>query len=254
MKAIAYTIADKINLPYAETMIKTWNHFHPDIEVKIIGGVDLDRRLKRDEHFFYRATPIVARELFEKYDTVIKIDADSLCLGNMDWVLGETYDVGTVLNINRIDPSVFGLITVDGVLPRDYYNCGLVVMKSKQFVEDWYDLCHRDNFGRLKYREQDLLNILCHYGKYSVKCFDHYDDVNKYYAWHGLVSKGETMKAVLKDGEVIAQPDSKGYPDRATKIKMYHFAGGKSGDKTNYRIIFPDEIIKFIQDILHETN
>lgn len=250
-KTIAFTIADDNNLPHAGKMIKTWNHFHPDIEVKVIAGDELLDYLKHDPDFFYRATPTIANKLFRDYETVIKLDADQLCLGSMKWILNQDYDVGCVLNINRVDPNEFGTITISGVVPRDYVNCGFVVMKNGHFIGEWLDLCHQKVFGNLQYREQDLLNVLVHYRPYKVKMFDFYDHDNEYFAWHGIVAKGETMHTELRDGEVFVLPDDSNYPDKELKLKMYHFGGGKFSKKMNYQTIFPEDVIKFIDDILY---
>jgi hypothetical protein len=250
---IAFTIYDKTNEPYAKQMIKSFKHFHPNIHVYEVKGEELAELQKDDNNFFYRAAPTIARKLMASDDVVIKLDADQICLGNMDFVFNGRYDVGTVLNINRVDPKEYGQISITGVSPRDYYNCGLVVMKNRQFVNDWYELCHRPHFKNLQYGEQDILNILCHYGKFRVTCFDNYDKHNAYYAWHGLVAKGETLRAYVEGGEVIIPPDKSQYPDTKTVLKMYHFAGGKNKVKMNYRIYFTEEVIKFINDILNES-
>ena len=249
MKTIAFTIADKNNLPYYEMMSKTFKKFHPDIELRLYG----DKEIKEynDSGFFYRATPIIAKNLMDEgYELVLKLDSDQLILGNLKYVFKGDYDIGTVLNINRVDPSRYGLVSTYNIPPNRYMNCGFVAMTSKRFVDNWYRLCHSPLFNSLQYKEQDILNILYHYGDYKTKCFDDYDNVYGYYAFHGLVAKGEGMRMVVRKDKVILPRGEDGYPDRDIVVKAYHWAGGAGEVKMNYRISFSEEVIDYIDTLL----
>lgn len=82
MKPVFFTIADKNNMPYAVKMINSLRKFH-DTEVRIITEEDIAKF--KDKDFFYRATPIIANELFkEGYDVVIKLDADQIITGSLE--------------------------------------------------------------------------------------------------------------------------------------------------------------------------
>lgn len=252
-KRIAFTIADENNMQYAKMMINSLRKFHTEEElpVAIVSGKGLQKRLSKDPHFFYRATPVVGKELLKDYDLVIKLDADQIIMGDLSYIWEqEGYDVGTVYNINRVDPQRYGNVTIQGVPAQKYYNCGLVAMRSKEFVNHWHDLCFSEMFYNLQYREQDLLNILAHYGRYNINCFDQYDPVHRYFAWHGLLAKGEGLRMKLKDGEVILPRGEDNYPDRDVVIKVYHFAGGKDENKYNYRTQFNEEIISHIDHLI----
>lgn len=256
MKKIAFTIADDANLPLAKQMINTLRKFHSEEElpVHIVTGEELSGHLRDDPHFFYRATPVIAQKLFAQgYDLVIKMDADQLVLGDISYIWDQTsYDVGTVLNINRVDPITYGHISTCTIDPSKYFNAGLVAMRNREFVNHWSDLCFSEHFGRLQFREQDLLNIICHYGKYKVICFDHYDELNDYYAWHGLVSKGETPRAILKGNDVVIPRGDDNYPDRDTILKIWHTAGGSNEVKVNFRTAFSEELIKYIEGLIKQ--
>ncbi len=252
MKTIFFTIADSKNLYLYEMMKNSLKKFHPDIPLRLYGDKEISSY--KDRAFFYRATPIIARELFEEgYELVIKLDADQIIMGDLNYILNvDDYEVGTVLNINRVDPARYGFVSTYNIPPNKYMNCGFVAMRSKRFVDHWYRLCHSPLFDTLQYKEQDLLNILYHYGDYRVKCFDDYDRVNQYYAWHGLVFKGEENKAKLVNGKVILPRGKDGYPDRDITVKAWHTAGGGNEPKLAYRLFFNEELIKHIDYLISD--
>lgn len=245
MSTIAYTIAgDALNLRYAKMMEKSFHHFNPDIELVIYGPEEMEKI--KDPNKFYKGTPLFARELLKDHDLVIKIDADTLFLGSIQHIIDNPmYDVGSVCNINRVDPQRYGMVSIQGVGPQEYVNCGFVAMRSKEFVDRWWDLCNSKFFDRFRYREQDLLNILFHFGGYKAINFDF-----SYPMWHGLVAKGEGIHAVLRDGKVFIPKGEDKYPDKDTQLIAYHFAGGQGEPKMDYQKVFPEEVIEFIDGIL----
>ena len=130
------------------------------------------------------------------------MDCDQIMLGRIDHILDRDYDIGTVLNVNRYDPTRYGMITFQGVQPNQYYNNGLVAIRNnengKRFLDEWNRLYHTEYFHRLQYREQDMLNVHCHYGDYRVLCFDDYDVPGGNYTWNGLVSFGEWARSEMR--------------------------------------------------------
>lgn len=249
MKSVAFTIAgDPQNLKYAKMLEKSFKHFHPDIPFFIYGTEEMEKY--SDPQKYYKATPMIARELISDYDVVLKLDADQLILGSLDYLFTHQYDVGTVLNINRVDPPRFGYVAGWGIAPNQYMNCGLVAMQSKEFIEHWWELCNSPHFDQLQYREQDLLNILYYYGRYNSVCFDYYDPQENYSAYHGLVGKGEWIRSVLKDGQILIPRGTDNYPDRDVVVKVAHWAGGQGEKKMDYQKWFPEEVIEYIDNIL----
>lgn len=247
-KVIAFIPAGgEENTKYANWLINSIRKFHSAEEIPIIIR---DNPNPKDNSFWYRATPIIANELLKEYETVIKMDADMICFGKLDHIINGTYDIGTVLNINRIDPRTYGLVTIQGVQPNEYYNNGLVALRNKEMVQKWLNLCHSKYFDRFQYREQDFLNILAHFGDYNVKCFDS-DASNP--SFNGLVAKGETVNAVLKDGQVVIPKGKDNYPDRDTVLKVWHNGGGAGEKKMQYRIHFSEEIIKYINWLISDS-
>jgi len=247
---IMFTVADDKNRPYAEMLAKSLRKFYDakTLPFRIYGNEDIAKF--KDPAFFYRATPLIAKDLIKEYELVIKIDADSLITGNLDFILNSTgWDVGTVYNWNRTDPLTYGLVSVASLAPQEYYNCGFVAMRNADFINHWDRLCHSVHFDRLQYREQDILNLVCHYGNFKVKCFDDYDPVYNYSAWHGLRSKGEWNKIIVQNNELVLPKADDRYPERDKQIKVIHWAGG-NGVKMNYKAFFTEEVIKYLDNLL----
>jgi hypothetical protein len=256
MKKIAFTIADEKNMPYAKMMENSLRKFHSEEELPliIITGDELNALLAQDNQFFYRATPIIANKLFDEgYDLVIKIDADSLVVGKLDYVFDSEYEVGTVYNWNRVDPEKYGEIGVCTIQPIEYYNCGFVAMKSHKFVKHWLHLCMSPHFERMPMREQGFLNVLTHYGFYKTMCFDDFNPFNFYSSWHGLRSKSEWNKIVLKtlnNEKVMVLPQGReGYPEQDKIIRVVHWAGGNEDIKMNYKVYFSDEVSSYLDEL-----
>lgn len=249
---VFYTIADSKNHGYYETLKKSFKHFHPDIDLIRYGDKELEPLLKKDNHFFYRATPHFAKELIEKYELVVKIDADSLVLGDLDYILTSEYEVGTVLNWNRVDPKTFGEIGLLTIPPQMYFNNGLVAMRSKRFIDNWYNLCQSYHFEGMPYREQGFLNILTHYSDYKTRCFDYPDETNDVWNWYGLISKGEWIRATVKDGSVIVPEGEDGFPKHDMTIKAIHWGEGETPNKMNYKTRFREDVVNYIDNILYK--
>ncbi len=247
MKIKVFTIADKDNMVHAEKMINSFHKFHPDMDVKIYNEKDVGDKVN-----YYRATPMFGRKLLKDYDLVLKLDADQIITGSLDYIFKGEYDVGVVLNFNRVDQKTYGIVTVFDIEPTAYVNCGLVAMRNKKFVEHWWRLCNSQHFMNLQYREQDLLNVMIHYGDYKINCFDFPDKVENYQAWHGLISKGEYNKMVMRDGKLILPKNEDKYPEVDKEIKVLHSAGGSNEKKVgdSYRLYFSEEVIKYIDGLI----
>jgi hypothetical protein len=243
MKIAFFTIADDNNLKYYEMLKKSLKHFHPDIPLILIGGDDLKTRLELDPMFFYRATPIIASELLKDYDVVIKIDADSIVTGDLSDAWKEPdIDMACVFNSNPKEFQTYP-VTIWDINPLEYLNCGFVVMRNKDMVEHWKNLCFTYHFNNYQMKEQDLLNIVCHYGVYKVQVLDAGD------SFWGLSSKGywQNIEVVNKK---LSLPPQEGYTNVSKWIKVIHWAGANDPSKMNYRIRFSPEVIKYIDKLV----
>lgn len=244
MKKIVFTIADDNNLKYAENMEKSLRKFHSkeELPLLVVSGDDLKKRLALDQFFYYRATPIIASELSSDYDVIIKIDADSFITGDISEAWKQDSDVSVVLNSNPKEAVAYPYTILD--IPMfEYVNCGFVVMKNKKFIEHWKKLCLSRHFMNYQMREQDLLNILCHYGDYVVVLLDGGDSL-----W-GLSSKGYWQYITVEKDKLILHP-TEGYPLVSKYIKVIHWAGGNDPQKMNYRTRFKPEAVKYIDNLI----
>lgn len=246
---VLFTVADKNNLKYAKQLENSVRKFHSKDELDFILFTEED---VGDKLNFYRQKPMFASRLIDKYDLVIGADADQICTGDLTYLFEKEYDVGVVLNYNRVDPAKYGQIGILDITPTEYMNCGLVAMRSKQFIDHWWSLCNSNHFFNLRYREQDLLNILVHYGNYEVVCFDFPDKTRNYSAWHGLIAKGEYNKMIIQDNKLILPKAKDNYPEADKEIKMLHSAGGGNEQKIGdaYRLYFNEEVIKYIDKLV----
>ncbi len=250
---VAFVVADKNNEWMLKPFVNSLRKFHSEEELPllIIDQEKLDKIKDRDK--FYKMTPLIARDLIKDYDLVIKFDVDQIITGDLSYMWRVEYDVGTVYNWNRVDPAMYGEVGLATIYPTEYFNCGLVAMKSERFINNWWRLCNSVHFDRMPMREQGLLNALCHYGDYKVVCFDDVDRMREYSAWHGLRSKGEWNKCIIKNAEMILPAGEDGYPEMNKKIKILHWAGGSESPKLNYQLYFNDECVKYLDWLVGDS-
>jgi len=245
-KRCFFSIADNRNLPYFKMMEASLRKFDKTTPLILID----EAKIKQlgDPHFFYRSTPIITKALMKDYNMVCHIDADVLVLGNLDHVWEGDYDLAVTYNSNPRDDAKYPIRLLD-IHPYSYCNNGFNVFKSKAFIDQWLKLCMSDHFLNFQYREQDLLNILIYYfsepfgGPYKVKFLDNGPK------WHNLASKGYTPYTKMVDGKVIL-PKSEEWPKEDKQLVAYHFAGGFSSAKMKYRLIFPNDVIQFIDNLV----
>lgn len=242
---VAFVVADTKSEWMLRMFVNSLRKFHTEEELPlvVIGQKELDAMT--DPAKYYKMTPFIAKDLIKEYELVIKFDVDQLIVGDLSYMWRKVieYDVGTVYNWNRVDPPRFGEVGLTTIAPIEYYNCGLVAMKSEKFVNHWWKLCQSQHFERMPMREQGFLNILTHYGFYRVVCFDDYNPITEESSWWGLRSKGEWNKVVLKNGEMILPVGVDGYPETNKKLKVLHWAGGDGSPKMDYRLYFSEEVI-----------
>ena len=240
-KVCAYVVADSNNMKFYENLKKTWEKTNPDIELRLFGEKEIKEQ--NDPHFFYRATPVLGRELLKEYDTVIKIDADSLVFSDLSHTWDGDFDLAVVQNSNPREAQKLE-VKLWNLHPLQYVNAGYVVMKSKKFVEHWYKQCFSPNFTAYRYREQDLLNILIFYGNYKVKFLDIADK------FHGLASKGYEPEMVLEKGKIILKSTDEWATDGDKEICITHFAGGNDPNKGKYKTMYSSKVAKHIDKLL----
>lgn len=267
---VIYTTADINNFGYAISMLNSLTKFHSPKEVDMVLYTNEVRpeQLKRlpegvrtadltpyldDPMFWYRQKPILSEPLLDDYECVIGMDSDQLVLGDISYIWKtQGYDVATVINWNRIDPNFYGFVELGriGIAPMDYFNCGLVALRSKRFAHVWKVNCFYPQFERMQYREQDILNVMCYFGNFNVRCLDHQDTIGGMNAWWGLIAKGELNRAILK-GEEIIVPKGEGdtpFPPVDTTLKVVHSGGGLV--KQAWGTLFSPEVMVRINELI----
>jgi lipopolysaccharide biosynthesis glycosyltransferase len=241
MKTVFFTVADANNLEYAKALEKSFKHFHPDIKFIIYGDKEIDETNIPRPEVFYLATPYFARTLIKEYDQVVKIDADSIVTAPLEILDNpETFDVGVVFNWTR--DGISDNVKVWDIPAQAYFNNGFVVFRSAELIEHIWKLCTQSNFQNYPYREQDMLNIVCHYGNYKIKVIDRGD------SWYGLQSKSEWVKAIMRDGHIVIPKGKDLFPIQDKILRCIHFAGGNV-KKMNYKIFFPEECSTYIDSL-----
>lgn len=227
---VAFCPADKNNEEHFIKLQNSLRKFHSEEELPLIRYELLE---VNDPHKWYRATPMIAMQLLEEYETVIKLDADQIILGDISHIWNIDADVGVVLNDPNYPIAVWDIGPQFG---SPYFNNGLVVMKNKEFVANWWRLCNSFHFDRYQFREQDILNILASdYLNYRVDCLDLGDKV------HGELAKGLWAQARL-EGDKVMIGDK--------QLVVIHFGGGNDPSKGNYRIKFQNDVVKRIEELI----
>ena len=256
MNVLFYTVAmDEKNMTLTQSMINSFKKFNPNHEIKVFTTQDMigfsDIPFSDYRIYDFRLTPFFSRKLIEKYDTVIRLDADQIITGNLDHVLEGDYDVAVVQNSNPRDwkkhfnmtGQMLSLYDID---PLDYVNCGFTVIKSKRFVEHWWKLCCAQFFNQYPFREQDMLNILVHYFNYKVKFLDR---SNK---WHGLITKGY-WPFIQKIGDKLIIKQNKEWPtDEDKEVVIIHWAGGDQAyfKLKDINIKFQYEVAQYLKTLI----
>lgn len=206
-----------------------------------------------DPAFFYRQKPMLSEMLLEEFDLVVGFDIDQIVLASLNDVLNvKTYDVGVVINWNRFDEKFFPMVhQLPYTPPIEYYNCGLVALRSKKFAHMWNMWCHSSNFDRSQYKEQDGLNILAHHANFNVWCFDSPASQDAPIHWYGIISKGELVRCIIEDGKpVIPQGLGKTpFPPAKVYLHMIHSGGGHQGPKDNWETLCSPALMEYINEI-----
>ena len=223
-------MASDVYRPMCDDMIRSFKKFNPKEEI-IIFGQD---RIDTIRSAF--STPQFASELCGEYKSIVQINADIIVTGSFDHMFNDsTFDVGVVKNNNRVDNY-----TVWGLPSENYYNCGFVFMQSEEFIRHWLSLCLSPFFAHYQFKEQDLLNILCHYGNYNVRCFDTDSKVN------GLAILSEWDRLIVKDNKLVLPASD--YNKTEWEVSMVHFAGGDN--KSNVWDIVNPEVAEFLRECI----
>lgn len=236
-KAIAYVMASNdVAYYFAERMAKSFNYFHPDIECKVItiyDGRDIFKTVEKPKvgSIWAALSVKMIRHYLEKYETVIKLDADVVITHRLDEFLDKDYDIACSLNVEGYSH----------LWDKDYCNLGVTAIRSKALAEEWekytYDgkFIQENNFLNL---EQDVMNHLTHSGKYNVLIVDKEDC---YY--------NETSRDKWGEMKVVNSTKGEKLFIGSRVVKALHWAGGGSMSNKYSHPAFTDDVRQFLNKI-----
>ena len=249
MKTVFYVIASDSHYHGCRTdeFIKSFKKFHPDIDLVVFKQPDIERVFSKHPRInFYNATAAFAKELYNDYELVVKIDADHLIFGRMTEILEGNYDVAIPTNFNAAHNSGIkldcfnpaGTFASTTMIPYDkYLQAGLVASTSKKFWDELHfaSIKYSDLFGN---KENDILNLLVHLLPYNIKLLegDWTYPSSAFNCYYGCASLGRENQIVVNNDRL----ELDGKP-----VKAYHFARGGI-DKIQPRNLFRTDVVDFI--------
>ena len=243
-KVCAFTIADNNNLKYLEMMKNSLRKFHSEEELPLMEttGQLLEDTLKKDSMFYYRASPVIAAQLIKNYECVIKLDCDQVICAPINEAWEGDFDVKLVLNSNPREFKKYPVMLWDIDPIQQYVNCGFVSMKSEKFIDHWHRLCYSPHFNNYQMKEQDLLNIIVHYGDYKAELLDNGE------GFWGLSSKGYWTQIELRKDKLVL-PKNNEWNKIDKVVRVLHWAGGNTPNKMNFNVQFKPEVAKFLNEL-----
>lgn len=266
-----FTAASKSHLQYAIPFLKSLTKFHNPKEVDIMlftdetdpgalralpEGIQL-RDLTpylADPMFWYRQKPVLMEPLLDEYELVVGFDSDQIVLGDLNALIeSKDYDVGVVVNWNRHDEKFYPIVEMMriGIQPIQYYNCGLVALRSKKFAHIWLVNCFSGEYNYMQYKEQDVLNIMAHFGNWNVRCFDMPNGPDSPVSWYGILSKGELVRAEVENGKVMVKKGlgDQPFPPADVQLRIIHWGGGNGEGKCQWAQLCSPALMERIGEV-----
>lgn len=256
MKKIAVTTwvtDDYIDYIGLNELKNSFKYFHPDIDFFVF-----DTKMTNEakvKHPWLRDIWMMAPSCMpyiDDYDMVVHIDGDCIVTGPMTELFESDEDIIGVRNNNSLDKaSSHPGITIRNLQPfgngnfipvQKFINAGLVASNNKEFWHDWHSL--NKEAHRIKQEvspcfhglgdEQDCLNQLFHWGKYSTKIIDAMGTGVSYglcNTWGENNNHWESWSEIyVKDDRLYLDDPKTGEP---MYIKVMHQAGGHAAAKLN---------------------
>lgn len=235
-----------------DKLLATAKHFHPDIPFYVFGTFELN---KLNEKYngglsWDILNPVVSSELVKyNFDKIVHIDADSIILGKLNELLDFKTDLAVVRNNNDYDTaSRFSdnPVLINNCKPENYFNAGLIASNNKEFWSYWIE--QNKKAQGYPYKEQDILNLIVHSGKYTHNVLD-----PKEADCHYGISAHFGEKTFWDSSKEIVKNENDFFL-RKKKVKVYHQAGGHHHfPKLNLSFLFNEQTAKDIQNIIDST-
>jgi hypothetical protein len=224
MKTCFYTCYDGNFKDTAKGLVNSIKKFYPDIpvveyELGLSCGGPHNYHGNFDLMEFCNFHLRVGRELLDKYDRVISVDADHIMANECPELFGD-FDLGVVQNNTSHVENYDG--SKDGV----YVNAGLTVCTNKDVWDEWTKEYQRMNAQIWSVlNEQNALNEIYHKSKHNVKLLEF---PNKVYGITGM----KFYEDMFLINDNLYLPNNKA-------LCMFHAAGDqwKNGGKINFNLI-----------------
>ena len=209
MKKAAFTcVEDRLYYPEGtHIMVNSFKRFHPDIDLVVFRSDVVDKLFEDKKINWYQAKPFFAELLFNNYDLVVNIDADTIFLDRMTEVFDNVdYEVGFPWNYNDYENASFENITEEM-----YLQAGMVASTSKKFWKKWQKI-NRTAMNYLR-KENDTVNLLVYnqMPELKLKIFD------KEKNYYGCKSLGREPEFRVEGDKTMC---------RGEQVVAYHFARG----------------------------
>lgn len=233
-KAVAYTIVDdRYYYPVgAHIFVNTFKKFHPDIPLVVYRQDMIDKVFAEKGINFYMAKPTFAKLLYDEYELVVNLDADTICTGRMSEVFDKPYDIGAAWNFNDYENA-----SLDSITEEMYLQAGLVGSRSKLFWDIWEE----KNREAMKYirQENDVLNLVAYKDErlkeLKLVIFDKDKD---YYGCKSLNREGEFY---IANNKLMC---------RGEQVLAYHHAKGRDFPKLDFdRMDFSPEVKVWLKQL-----
>jgi len=210
-------------------MVNSFKRFHPEIDLVVFRQDVVDRVFQEKKVNFYNAKPTFGKLLSPHYDLVVNIDADSVVLGRLEAILGQDYEIGSVMNLNDYENR-----SVENVNEEMFLNAGLVASRNKRFWDIW----EKANKKAMQYtcKENDVLNLIWYnhpeVRKMKRKVFDQEKD------FYGCKSLGREHRFYVEDGKVMCDKE---------QVFIYHHAKGGVLPKLQFEMMgFPAGVVNLM--------
>ena len=218
----------------------SFNRFHPDIDLIVYNRSDLMQRGLT----YYNGKATFGRELSEKYDIVVNIDADHLIFERLEDILVGDYDVACPSCFNATD-NIVGIKVGSGmrgessnkwlISENEYLHAGLIASTSKQFWKH-YEYLTLKYYDRFFCFESDTLNLAAQLSDFKVKVLDGNFDYRKNRQWYGSSHLGKESLFYIENNKIMCE---------GKKVVTHHF--GYGAGKKLYQDVFRAEVSEFIK-------
>ena len=268
---------DYVDLIGVHDLVKSFKHFHPDIDFFIFDSKMTEEAKVKDPWLkpVWMMAP-TCMPYINDYDMVVHIDGDSVVTGPLTELFESDEDIIGVRNNNSFGKaSSHQGITISHLPPfgngnpipvQQFINAGFVAANNKEFWYDWHNL-NKEAY-RIKTEvdpyfhgfgdEQDTLNQLFHWGKYSTKILDLMGTGLSYgvcNTW-GTETHWDSWRDLYVHDEQLCLDDPVN-GDRMV-VKVFHQAGGSLAAEVNksngglrkwFRTAVSEEALDYIDKI-----